>query len=325
MLFDQAVAAIAVHGFTDRQARFLLTVMRHAGVCLERQYCTFSGIAHGKNSQSFFHTLVTQGYATRHPCGTSRTHLYHIHAKALYRAMGEPEHRHRHGPSLPRAIERLMLLDGVLAEPSLSWLGSAQEKADYFGERYGVGEADRPAVKRTARGGAFWRSFPDALPIGVSDGHRAVLFLFLVVEPRSMKFREFLQRHRALLRVLPSWEIRLLVPRCRTAALGSYEAAFREQVQQPLHRTIAEELRWYFAARQHRRPEEQERFDGAVRGFGAARFRVLYRAWLDRGDDVLEAATSSAVAQAVSDGRGRFGRVMLPPAYLQLERLVGTA
>ncbi|MDE3157088.1 MAG: hypothetical protein KGN76_18475 [Acidobacteriota bacterium] len=325
MLFDQAVAAVAAYGFTARQARFVLTVMRHAGVCLERQYCTFAGIAHGKNSQRFFRTLVTRGYATRHPCGTRRTHLFHIHAKALYRAMNEPEHRHRHRPSLPRAIERLMLLDGVLAAPDRTWLGSAHEKVQYFGARYGVAEADQPAVKGTARGGAVWQFFPDVLPIGVGDGHETVLFLFLVVEPTSLKFREFLQRHAALLRALPSWEIRLLVPRCRAAALGSYEAAFREQVQEPLHPTIAQELRWYFAARQHRRPEAQERFDGAVRGFGAAHFRVLYRDWLDRGDQVLEAAMSPTLARAVAEGGGRIGRLMLPPVYPQLEGLIGTA
>jgi hypothetical protein len=33
--------------FTDRQARFLSLVMRHAGVCVPRQYASFAGIANG--------------------------------------------------------------------------------------------------------------------------------------------------------------------------------------------------------------------------------------------------------------------------------------
>ena len=33
MTFDERVQAVAKKGFTDRQARFLVTVMLHAGVC----------------------------------------------------------------------------------------------------------------------------------------------------------------------------------------------------------------------------------------------------------------------------------------------------
>jgi hypothetical protein len=35
------VAAVAGFGFTERQARFLVTVMVYSGVFLERQYCAF--------------------------------------------------------------------------------------------------------------------------------------------------------------------------------------------------------------------------------------------------------------------------------------------
>ncbi len=40
--------AIAAFGFTERQARFLVTVMLHSGVFVERQYCAFAGIGHGQ-------------------------------------------------------------------------------------------------------------------------------------------------------------------------------------------------------------------------------------------------------------------------------------
>jgi hypothetical protein len=39
--------AVAAFGFTERQARFLVTVMLHSGVFVERQYCAFAGIVHG--------------------------------------------------------------------------------------------------------------------------------------------------------------------------------------------------------------------------------------------------------------------------------------
>ena len=47
MTWDERVRAIADHGFTPRQAGFLVTVMLYAGVCLGRQYCAFAGIEYG--------------------------------------------------------------------------------------------------------------------------------------------------------------------------------------------------------------------------------------------------------------------------------------
>ena len=35
---EQRVQAVKDCGFTERQARFLVLVMRHAGVCVPRQY-----------------------------------------------------------------------------------------------------------------------------------------------------------------------------------------------------------------------------------------------------------------------------------------------
>ena len=40
----ERVNAIVPFGFTERQARFLVDVLLHAGVFVERQYCAFAGI-----------------------------------------------------------------------------------------------------------------------------------------------------------------------------------------------------------------------------------------------------------------------------------------
>ena len=47
MTWDDRVKAIADHGFTERQASFLVTVMLHSGVCLGRNYSAYARIAHG--------------------------------------------------------------------------------------------------------------------------------------------------------------------------------------------------------------------------------------------------------------------------------------
>ncbi len=59
----QRMEAIAAFGFTERQARFLLNVLLHSGVFVERQSCTFAGIVHGQKTQNFLQKLVERGYA----------------------------------------------------------------------------------------------------------------------------------------------------------------------------------------------------------------------------------------------------------------------
>ena len=58
MTFDDRVQAVAKKGFTDRQARFLTTVILHAGVCVPRQYTRFCGIVYGAKTRQFFTKLV---------------------------------------------------------------------------------------------------------------------------------------------------------------------------------------------------------------------------------------------------------------------------
>jgi hypothetical protein len=44
---------LAPFGFTERQARFLATVMLHSGVFVGRQYVAFAGITHGQKVRDF--------------------------------------------------------------------------------------------------------------------------------------------------------------------------------------------------------------------------------------------------------------------------------
>ena len=50
-------------GFTRRQHEFLVTVMVYSGAFLERQYCTFAGIAHGQKTHDFIDRLIGRGFA----------------------------------------------------------------------------------------------------------------------------------------------------------------------------------------------------------------------------------------------------------------------
>ena len=111
----ERVHAVAEKGFTERQAGFLVTVMLHSGVCVRRQYCAYARIAHGQKDHDFFASLVAKKQATSYAAAHRRAHIYHVHSKPLYAAIREPNNRNRKPVTLARAIERLMVLDTVLA------------------------------------------------------------------------------------------------------------------------------------------------------------------------------------------------------------------
>src|SRR5205085_2374136 len=133
------------------------------------------------------------------------------------------------------------------------------------------------------------------------------------------------ERHAELFRVLPAWTVRLLVPTHMAGALRLYEAAFEEQLASPLRPSIVEDLRWYFEMRRSPPKGPDERFDQAMRAFSAPRFQALYRAWLERGERVLDAALSPTLADAIARKSGQFESYVLAHRYLHLRSLVGTA
>ena len=324
MTWDERVDAVAAHGVTDRQAAFLVTVMLHAGVCMDRHYCTFAHIAHGQKTTDFFRRLVDRGYATAHSCRNNSARLFHIQYKPLYAAIGDPDSRHRKPTPLPRAIERLMVLDAVLADRGRTWLATEQDKLTHFTLTHRIPRQDLPSLTFRSEDTETVRYFPDKLPIGV-DLEGAYTFIYIVTRPGPVDFRAFLERHAELLRALRAWTIRLLVPRHFARVLGVYRAAFREQLAMPLRLTNLDDLRWYFHARQAPSRSSEERFDQSARAFRAPRFRALYRAWLERGEPVLDATVSAVLADKIERQMGQLECHVLPHRYLDLSPLVGTA
>jgi hypothetical protein len=84
------IQAVTEFGFTERQARFLVLVMRHAGVCVPRQYARFACVAYGAKCNAFFDRLVRRGFAHGIDCIHNRARLYHVHSKGLYTSSATP-------------------------------------------------------------------------------------------------------------------------------------------------------------------------------------------------------------------------------------------
>ena len=136
----------------------------------------------------------------------------------------------------------------------------------------------------------------DKLPIAIPSGGDGHVFLYLATRDVPVDFRAFLERHAELLRSLGEWRVRLLLPLHLQRASAAYRTAFHEQPATPLRPVVLEELRWYFGARQRGRDGHDIRFHHAARAFAAPRFGVLYRAWLEQGDTVLQATLSPTLA-----------------------------
>jgi hypothetical protein len=328
MTSDERVHAVAEFGFTVRQARFLVTVMRHAGVCMLRQYCAFAGIVHGQKTRKFFEKLVRLQYVTTYDCAHNRARIYHVQHKSLYRAIGEPESYLRRPPALGRAVERLMLLDAVVGSPELVWLATAEEKRTHLTALTAIDPERLPHVSIGDGAGRRTRWFPDRMPIGIHPEGRAVL-VYLVTRPLVDDFRGFLQRHAALLCALRGWTVRIVVPPHLPSMAERAEQVAREELTSPVRPATIDELRWYFeqcrvlpADAKH---GQEPRFYRDRSAFQSARFQLLYRAWRHDGEAVLVQTGSLVLANAVAAAAGRIDVHALRHRYGHLASLVSVA
>jgi hypothetical protein len=102
------ITAVRDFGFTPRQARFLVLVLEHAGVCLPPAFAlraarfgaagrparTFAGIAHGRQTHRLFDKIIAADFATTDPSAPGHAgRIYHLQYKPWYRLLGEPDHR----------------------------------------------------------------------------------------------------------------------------------------------------------------------------------------------------------------------------------------
>lgn len=329
MTFEERVQAMIDHGFTERQAGFLTTVMLHSGVCLGRQYCAYAGIVRGQKVHDFFRDLVANNHVSVYSRAHRKTHLYHVHAKTLYRAIGEPNNRHRRPVPLSRAIERLMVLDGVLADRRHRWLATEREKIAHFTRVTRLSRSELPHISFGVQPDETVRYFAEKLPIGIDPDGRRHVFIYLVTRRLPIDFRVFLHRYGNLLRTLPAWTVRVLVPPHLIGAVALHEAAARDELAMPLPPATVDELRWYFEQRRDAAADPaivaDPRFQRASAMFGAPRFRVLYRMWRRYGNRMLDATTSPVTADALARRTGQVDCHVLAHTYQHLSALVSTS
>jgi hypothetical protein len=323
---EPRVEALAGFGFTERQRRFLVTVMVHSGCFLERQYCAFTGTVRGQNSREFMARLVSRGFVrVIEPGPVRRGRLYHIHHKPLYEAIGQADNRNRRLRHIGPMVERVMILDAVLGDRHCWWLSPADDKWRFFCLKRDnhLRPDDYPHIafgtgrKRTVR------CFPDKLPIGIQkDDYDRLVFLYLVNRRLPVDFRQFLVRHAKVFGFVTTWTVRLLVPRRFRKAVALYKAALREELWTPMNPSVCTQLETYFAQcraeGRHIADPDDRYIREEFRKQGMPKIQALYRAWRRDGDPALWQANSHILRDARDRGSSRVEVELLNRQYLQL-------
>jgi hypothetical protein len=316
---------------TERQAGFLVMVLQHSGVFMGRHYAAFAGITHGQKVHDFLERLLAARFATTFRVSrTGRTRLFHVHHKPLYAAIGEPENRNRKPVPLGRAIERMMLLDAVLADREFLWLGTERDKYAHFVLllRGTLRNEELPRLVFRKDEDETVRYFPDKLPIGVDPDTDRHVFVFLATDGTPMDFRQFLLRHQELLGALRSWTIRVLLPRERANLRAMYEAAVYDQLAHPLPLSFRADVLASFQRRRDGQPPGRIGVGPPTPGVrlpSGPALTALYRRWLEVGNTAVIQATSSILRDALESGRGAVECVVLSRAYAHLSSLAGTS
>lgn len=331
MNLDHAVDTIVSRGFTERQAQFLVLVARHSGVCVMRQYSAFAGIVFGHTTRRFFIKLERLGWVSTYDCARKRARIYHVRHRELYEAIGDPESRLRRPPTVPRALERIMLLDVILQEPDLVWLATPEEKMTHVSAFTAITKESLPQMTTPQGSYEPVRYFPDHAPIGIHPEGRWIV-VCLLTQDAKRELRTFLERHLMLLAGLPTWTLRVAIP----AHMATHGRRLVEEARHGLGYVLTgggqlrDDISWYFEMRKaggnpDTVPDDDERAHRArLRRFSGIGFSAIYGLWRAHGESVFSTVTGP-VGHAVYGGSGLIEPLVLPHAYSHLAPLVGVA
>ena len=126
-------------GWTGQDAEWIALVCLHSGVFTRAQFCHYFD-ADGKRASRFVrHWWTAEGKQSRvsgrYSMAEAKT--CRISSKAIYRALGVENIRHRRKASKAVLMRRLLSLDFVLEHPGMNWLPAEAEKVEFF-EKLGL-------------------------------------------------------------------------------------------------------------------------------------------------------------------------------------------
>jgi hypothetical protein len=282
-------------GYTDSEARFLYIVAVHSGYFTLRQFLNFVGSISGKRSRGFSQKVINRGHVrVREYLGAGV--VFHVFSQTLYGLIDTDNLGNRLRHSFDFIRTRLALLDFILANQSLDYLETEQDKVKFFCEELHIRKEFFPAKLYRGRtaGPPAVRYFQDKFPLFVASpvpGEPPVV-TFSFVDSGAGSLRAFvthLETYQSLFRQLAAF--RFLYIACKEVHFRMAEKRFRALVNRPLESDVSGEIVRYFEIRKKWENHEYvvpkiqdfEFLNEARSRFQGEPFEDLYGRWL-RGE-----------------------------------------
>ena len=167
--------ALEAFGWTGREAEWIALACLHSGVFTRDQISDWLGI-HRHTARRFVQDILDRRLGAEDALEGRR--VCRIAARAVYRALGAENIRHRRIASPVVLMRRLLSLDYVMGHTGQAWLPTEPEKVAAF-EALGLDRRVLPVRAYRGAAGDTRRYFPLKLPVAL-DARRAV---FVYVDP----------------------------------------------------------------------------------------------------------------------------------------------
>lgn len=208
-IFDTELATEAVAdatGLGRRAAEWTAFAALHAGVFTRLQLRSWLASpapnVERAEASRIIASLRDPGLATEEEvAGVGR--CVHIHAKQVYRALGETDNRNRRRPGREKAIERLLCLDYVLDHPDEAWLPTEGGKRQAC-EEAGIDRETWPRKVYPASDGesATTRYFVEKFPLAVDPESRRTVAACVSPGSTTARLKHWLETYGPLLEAL---------------------------------------------------------------------------------------------------------------------------
>jgi hypothetical protein len=278
-------------GYTEAEAQFLYIVAIHSGYFTLRQFCTFTHAARGKRSFLFARKLLQSEHASM--CDYPGVGpVFHLFSRTVYGQMEKDNLRNRRRHSVEFIRTRLLLLDFILANQTLAYFETEQDKVRFFCETMGMPKDCLPAKVYEGRPDSqptvryFVDKFPLFLAPPVSGAPPVVSFSYVDSGFHTPSgFLTHLAAYQRIFRQLATF--RFLYIAAKDAYFQIAEQAFRSLVKRPLESDTSAEILRYFHIRKKWENHEYvvpvtadfEFLTEARQRFRGHRFESLYHAW----------------------------------------------
>jgi len=242
-------------GYSDRESEFLFLVATHSGYFTVQQFRAFLPTTSGSVPHAFVERLLLCRHASfnRYRSGER---IYHVFARKLYQAIGRENLRTRRRHELQYVKTRLVTLDFVLANPGHRYLGTEEEKLDFFEKQCGINRGILPVKLYRARKSADVtpRYFVDRFPLFL-NGTKPT---FTYIDAGSVVldgFHSHLRSYADLFDALPPFEFIYVAPTARLvhAAQKAFEDCISRRNLQPNSISLVEYFRLRKAWDRHER------------------------------------------------------------------------